>query len=35
MEDELANWWINEIKETKTDIPLSIIKKMARDKSNF
>ncbi len=35
MENDLANWWIKEIQETKTDIPLSIIKKMARDKSNF
>ena len=33
MEIELAKWWINEIKEKGTLVPLGIIKKRARENS--
>jgi hypothetical protein len=35
MEQDLASWWINEIKEKKILLPLSVIKKKARRNSNF
>ena len=35
MEDNLVKWWINEIIQTKTEVPLKCIKQLARKTSNF